>query len=312
LSTPDLTPRSGEHPVRATKVEDLPELVARVPDGARIAFGGFPMFSKPMAFVHELIRQGKRDLTVVGTSNGIEIDLLAAAGAIATIETAYVGLEEFGLAPSFRRAAEAGELAIVDYPEGVAFDRFRASQEGLTFVATAQLVGTDMAARNPDVVLFACPITGRPYHAVPAANVDIAVIHAPATDVFGNVLYPQSRLLPQGLDLTMACAADTVLVTTERVVDHGFVLKHPELTQIPAFRTTAAAHAPWGAHPTALPGFYEVDAHFMRDVYVPASGSREEMAGFLERYVSGLGTHDGYLELVGPARLMRAERWGVV
>lgn len=307
-----VNPRVAHGPSRTVKVQDLDRVVGQIENGARISFGGFPMFGKPMALVHEIIRQGLSDLTIVGTSNGIEVDVLVAAGCVAAIETAYVGLEEFGLAPSFRRAAEKGEIRVVDYSEGVAFDRFRASQENLTFVATAQLVGTDMAARNPDVKAFACPITGRPYQAVPAANVDVAVIHAPAADTFGNVLYPQSRLLPQGLDLTMACAAERVLVSVERIVDHNFVLKHPELTQIPAFQTDAVVHAPWGAHPTALPGFYEVDGDFMRDVYIPASASAAAFGEYLHEYVTGVEGHDGYLQKVGPTRLMRHEYWGLI
>jgi glutaconate CoA-transferase subunit A len=300
------------YPERERKLTDLVQLIARVPDGCRIAFGGFPMFGKPTAAVHELIRQHKRNLTVVGTSNGIDVDLLAAAGAISRLETAYVGLEEFGLAPSFRRAAEQGQFEIVDYSEGVAFDRFRASQEGLTFLATAQLAGTDMATDNPDVRPFECPITGTPYHAVPAANVDVAVVHAPAADEFGNVLYPQSRMLPQGLDLTMACGTGQVLVTVERIVEHAYVLRHPELTQIPAFRTTAVAHVPWGAHPTAMPGFYEVDHEYVESVYVPASASATAMERFLTEEIVGDGSHDGYLGRVGAARLMRLERWGMI
>ncbi|GAA1845262.1 CoA transferase [Pseudonocardia ailaonensis] len=302
--------RTGR-PSRTVKLVALEDLAARVPDGCRIAFGGFPMFGKPMAAVRELVRRGSRELVVVGTSNGIEVDVLVAAGAVRRIETAYVGLEEFGLAPNYRRAAEAGAVEVVDYSEGVAFDRFRAGQEGLTFVPVAQLVGTDIAARNPEIVPFPCPLTGRPYHAVPAANVEVAVIHAPAADEFGNILYPQSRMLPQGLDLTMACAADVVLVTVERVVDSNFVLRNPQLTQIPAFRTTLVAHAPWGAHPTALPGFYEVDDEFMRDTYLPAATGADSFDGFLDDHVRG-ATHEAYLETVGAARLFHRERWAVI
>ena len=71
-----------------------------VPDGARIALGGFAIYQHPMAFTRELIRQNKRDLTVVGVVNGPEVDMLAGAGCLTCIETSYVGFEKYGRNPT--------------------------------------------------------------------------------------------------------------------------------------------------------------------------------------------------------------------
>jgi len=97
-------------PSRQVKVCSLTEAVQAVPDGSRIALGGFAVYQHPMAFVHELIRAGRRKLTVVGVANGNEVDMLVGAGCLARIETSYVGLEKYGLAKNFRRAVEAGRL----------------------------------------------------------------------------------------------------------------------------------------------------------------------------------------------------------
>ncbi|MEX2222785.1 MAG: CoA-transferase [Candidatus Rokuibacteriota bacterium] len=88
--------------------------------------GGFAVYQHPMALVRELARRGRRDLTVIGAVNGNDVDLPAGAGCLRRVESSYVG-------PNFRRRVERGELEMVDYPELLSFDRFRASQDRLRF-----------------------------------------------------------------------------------------------------------------------------------------------------------------------------------
>ena len=96
--------------LRKSKQVSLADAVGRVGDGARIALGGFSVYQRPMAFVRELIRQNRRDLTVVGVVNGPEVDMLAGSNALKCVESSYVGLEKFGLAPNFRRRVQEGCL----------------------------------------------------------------------------------------------------------------------------------------------------------------------------------------------------------
>lgn len=288
---------------RTSKLASLAEAAGLVADGSRLALGGFAVYQHPMAFVHELVRQGRRDLTLVGVVNGIEADLLIGAGCVAAIETSYVGLEKHGLARNFRRHAEQGRLRVVDYPELLSWDRFRASQENLAFWPAQFLGGNDVVARNPAIKPFSCPITGRPLHAVPAAAPDVVVIHALMADRHGNVLVPSRRLLPQSLDITLARSADTVIVTAERIVPTEIIRRHPHLNEIPSFRTAAIVHAPFGAHPCAVLGLYRGDDDHMAD-YVAASADDDAFAGYLERFVTGVVDHAAYLEQIGLARLL--------
>lgn len=281
----------------------MKEAAALVPDGARVAFGGQSVYQRPMAFVRELVRQGRRDLTVVGVLNGPELDMAAAAGCVSKVETSYVGLEQFGLARNFRRLAERGAIAIEDYSEITAFDRFRASEAGLTFLASPHLAGSDVATRNPRAVLFHCPLTGRPYVAVPPADPDIAIIHAPAADQFGNVLAPSAKLLPQAFDETIARSCDKVIVTVEKLVDNSFVRRHADRTVIPGFRVAAVVEAPWGAHPCHSLGFYSLDRlHF--EEYVDASVDDAAFRAYLNKYVYGPADESGYLDAIGIDRLL--------
>src|SRR3546814_17332325 len=125
----------------SSKVGTLADAVALIPDGTRLAIGGFAVYQHPMAVIRELIRARRRNLTVVGTVNGNEVDMLAGAGCLARIETSYVGLEKHGLAPNFRRAAEAGRIDVDDSHEILSFHRFRGTKEGMPFRPRYQMGG---------------------------------------------------------------------------------------------------------------------------------------------------------------------------
>lgn len=291
-----------------SKLGSLADAVALIPDGTRLALGGFAIYQRPMALVRELIRKRRRDLTIVGTVSGNEVDLLAGAGCLARVETSYVGLEKYGLAPNFRRAIEAGTLAIVDYPEVLSFDRFRAAQEAMTFWPCDYLGGTDLLTYNEDIKPFTCPLTGRTLYAVPPADPQVVVIHAIAADENGNVLFPRRHLLPQGLDVIMARGCDTVIVTAEKVVDYGFIRRNAEQNQLPAYKTTMVVEAPFGAHPTAVLGRYRGDDQHFRH-YVKSSQTPDGFAQYVGRYVLGPADHAAYLELIGADQLARLQEF---
>ena len=285
-------------PERTSKLCPLRDAAELVKDGARIAIGGFAIYQHPMAFLHELVRQGRRDLTVVGVANGNDVDLLAGAGCLKRVESSYVGLEKYGLARNFRRKVENGELEIVDYPELLSWDRFRASQENMTFWPASFLGGSDILRYNPDIKEFPCPMTGRRLWAVPPAAPDVVVIHAILGDTYGNVLVPSRRLLPQSLDITLSRSCDTLIVTVERIVDTDEIVRLAHLNEIPAFRTTCIVEVPWGAHPCPVLGHYRTDdAHFRE--YVAASHTDDDFKDYLQRYVYGVRDHAAYLEAVG-------------
>ncbi len=197
--------------------------------------------------LRELARQGRRDLTVVGTVNGNDVDLLAGAGCLRRVETSYVGLEKYGLALNFRRRVESGELEVVDYPEVLSFDRFRASQDHLSFWPCDYLGGTDILTYNKEIRAFDCPLTGRRLHAVPPAAPDVAVIHAVAADEQGNVVIPPRHLMPQSLDVTLARACDTLIVTVEKIVARDEIRRHAAHVQIPSYRTSLVLLGDLGA-----------------------------------------------------------------
>ncbi len=285
-----------------SKRMSLRDAVGLVPNGARLAIGGFAVYQKPMAFVRELVRQGRRDLTIVGSANSCDVDMLAGGGCLTRVETSYVGLEKHGLARNFRRAAESGVLQVIDYPEMVSWDRFRASQEGLAFWPIPFLGGNDVLKYNAEIRPFACPISGRPMHAVPAANPEIVVIHAIAADEQGNVVFPARRLLPQSGDVLFARSCERVIVTVEKIVSKAFIRRHARLVEVPSYRTTSIVEVPYGAHPTPALGRYLSDDNHLEE-YVGASATTEMFNRYLERYVRAPADHFAYLNLIGAERL---------
>ena len=287
---------------RTSKQVSLAEAASRIDDGARIALGGFSVYQHPMAFVRELIRQGCRDLTVVGVVNGPEVDMLAGSDGLRCIESSYVGLEKFGLAPNFRRRVQDGRLKMVDYPELMSWDRFRASEQAQTFLPVSFLGGSDVLRCNPEIKAFDCPLTGSKLWAVPPADPDVAIIHAVMGDEYGNILVPRRRLLPQSLDITLARSCDRVIVTVERIVTNDEVRRQAELNQIPSYRVECIVEAPWGAHPCPVLGVSGIDEPAFQD-YVTAARTDEQFTAYLKATVHDLPDHGAYVETLGVARL---------
>lgn len=288
---------------RSVKLTDLRSAIGTLRDGERIAAGGFAIYQRPMALISELVRQQRRNMTLVGVVNAIEADLLIGAGVVSSIETSYVGLERFGLARNFRRAVENGTLNAVDYPELIAWDRFRASQEGLPFWPCTFLGGSGVVKYNPDIVSFTCPISGGVMWAIPPAQPDVVLVHAPLGDEFGNVAFHARKMLPQSADITLTRSCDRVIVSVEKIVSTRELSRQPHLVEIPAFRTTHIVEAPFGAHPTSVPGLYECDDRAFDD-YVVASASSEHFDRWLADHIHQLPDHAAYLDKLGTRRLL--------
>jgi glutaconate CoA-transferase subunit A len=290
-------------PELTEKLCSLTEAAAMVPDGARLSLGGFAVHNHPMAFVRELIRRGAKDLTVVGHVNGPELDMLIGAGCVKKVETSYVGLEAFGLAPAFRRAVQRGELELREYSEMVSFGRFLCSSRGEAFFPSTELMGTDLPKHNPDIKEGVNPLDGSTYHAIPAAEPDWVVLHAPMGDKYGNILYFSNRQLPLNLDLILSRCTRDLIVTVEQIVSRERVLRLSEYNLIPRFRTRAVVEVPYGAHPTSCLQVYNYDQEHLR-MYAEVAADPARFKAYVDRYVHGPASHMDYLRLVGVEKLV--------
>ena len=296
-------------PELKSKLCSLSEAASLIKDGTRVHFGGMSVHNHPMGFIYELIRKDVKDLTFVGHVHASDVDILVGAGCVKKIEISYVGLEEFGLAPNFRRAVENGEIELVEYSEPVAFERFECNVRGQSFFPTHEMLGTDIPKYNPDIKEMVSPYDGRKCHIVPAANPEWVVIHAPMGDEYGNVLYFQNHQMPDSLDITASRSCDNLIVTVEQVIPRDRVMALSRLNLVPRFRTTAIVEVPYGAHPSSLISVYNQDREHM-GMYAQMAREPDEFKKYLDKYVYGCKSHMDYLKLIGIENLIKLREIG--
>lgn len=283
------------------KVHSLEEAAEMVPDGATVALGGLSMNATPMAFVRALVHRGAKDLTLVPIVNGMAVDWLVAAGCVERVVAGLVSFEGFGLAPAFRAAVQAGDVALEEYSEHLLIARLQAAAFRLPFVPTKAGLGTDVLDLHPETTrLEEDPATGEPYVAATPLPVDVAVVHASAADQFGN-----TRVDPKltWMDSEIVKAAATTVVTVEQVVPHREFTDSPERTTYPRFMVDAVCEVPWGAWPTSCFPAYTHDAGFFR-AYQSAARDPDGFKQFLEERVFGPETHADLLDANGGARML--------
>ncbi len=288
------------------KVVGLAAAIAAIRDGAIVALGGGLSARLPMALVRELIRQGRRDLHLVGSAHSIDVDLLVAAEAVRRCEESYVGFEQdLGLAPAYRRAAEAGTIELAESCCVTILAQLRATELGLPFLPVRGVRGSDILRLHPEYAEITCPFTGEVLVAVPALKPDVALIHAPLGDRYGNLHLQQ----PYVLDERFASSSTRVVATVERVVSTEDVAANG--VTIPAHLVAAVTEVPFGAHPTSCYPDYAYDRQHL-SVYVKAAqAGGEDLAGYLKTYVYGVADEQEYRELIGGERLAELGRWSV-
>jgi len=280
----------------------LAEAVALVRDDAIVALGGGLSARLPMALVRELIRQGRRGLHLVGSAHGIDVDMLVAVGAVRRCEESYVGFEQdLGLAPAYRRAAEEGSIEVAESCCVSMLAQLRAAEMGLPFLPVRGVRGSDIAALHPEYATITCPFTGEVLIAVPALRPDVALLHAPSGDRYGNLHLEQPYVLDERFASASRVVIATVdeLVSTEEVVASGVT--------IPAHLVTAVVLAPFGAHPTSCYPRYAYDHGHLREYVSAAQSGPDDVEKYLATYVCG--SEESYLTAVGAERLSTLADW---
>lgn len=260
-------------------MQDAAELVS---DGAHIAFGGGgALMRRPLQFTRALIRRGARDLHVHNFLGGIEIDLLIGADAVASTNCAYVGLLEYGPAPNFQRAARGAELTVHEYSEFSIMAGLRAAELGLPFLPWRTLWGSDLV-QSLGLKTIQDPYGGQKLLAVPATNLDIAVIQVTRADADGYVESADVPDLVWDYDYLISRVATTTIVCAEEVGP----LRRPERVALAGREVTHVVEAPGGAWPAGIALRYQPDVEHVLSVYLPAAQQGSEaMQAYLEQYV---------------------------
>jgi glutaconate CoA-transferase subunit A len=280
----------------ADKRVGLDDLAAMVKDGDVVAVGGGLSSREPMAILRAMLRRKVRDLRVVGSAHGIDIDLLCGAGAVSCSSESYVGFEQdFGIAPNYRRACEAGDVRVDDSCCYTVVQQLRAAVMGLPFMPIRSARGTGFPALHPEYKTMTCPYTGEELLLVPALQPDVAILHAQYGDQQGNLRIEG----PPVLDRLFAKASHLVIASVEKIVSTKRLVELGGIT-IPYFYVAALSEVAMGAHPTACYPFYAYDRQHTARYYEAARGGAERFAAdYLKPFVQDCADHDSYRRLIG-------------
>lgn len=286
------------------KLMPLSALVAQVPRGAHMTFGGFGHALTPMAFVREMVRQDKGAIELSGVAECWAADLLAGARKIHRCRFSNFMFEGLGRCHNFARAVEQGDFPVEDYSHLGMVTRLRTGGDGLPFSPILSMKGSDIEhTRSFDGAQkmweVSDPLTGQRVTVVGPLLPDVAVMHCARADVHGNCQVFGHR---SAIDVQTR-AARMVLCTVEEVVPADVIRSSPEFTVIPSFLVAGVAHVPFGAHPTGMYRYYSEDMHHIR-IYYEASRSEAAFQAYLDSWVFGLEDHWRYLDSVGIAHLL--------
>jgi glutaconate CoA-transferase subunit A len=282
-----------------SKIMNLTDAVREIPNGAEIAIGGFAITRSPIAFICELIRQGKKELNVYQSIVCMATDMLVGVGAVKKLSYGGGSLDRFGRMERINEAFEKGTIDAREFSGLSLTYRFLAGSLGIPYIPTKVLLGTDILENlikknDESVMMSTSPYgDGEKYVLIKALQPDYAVIHAPYADEKGNVIIEGPLW-----DLEMAKAAKKLYVTVDQVVSNEFIKRHPEKVVIPNVFTHAVIEVPYGAYPTAVYKMYDYDSRMLTE-YARINKNADEFDTFIKDYVLDCKDHNEFLNKCG-------------
>ncbi len=232
-------------------------------DGDTLYLGGF-IQNEPFAAAHEIIRQGKKGLTVSKCAGVTVTDQMIGAGVVTHLITSFTWNPLPGTAHCFVRAVTRGvphPIQLEEYPIFALNLAFFAGSMGLPYVATKTLLGSgfDGEKSNSGVrnrLRFEhSPFTGERVCLVPPIKHDVGIIQVQRSDPYGNAqVWGMTGETRYGIQ-----SCDRIIICAEEIVETDVITRDPNRTLVPAFRVQAVVEEPWGGHPQPLAGCYDMD-----------------------------------------------------
>ena len=282
----------------ASKLMTMHDAIARhVPSGAMVLLGAQMEQMIPFAAGHELIRQGRRDLTLVGPISDILFDQMIGAGCASKVMSAWIGNVSAGVAYCLRRAVEQGiprRVDVTDYSNFTFALALHSAALGVPFLPTYSTLGSDLLKKNGNLREFISPVNEDKLVAVRALRPDVAVLHVPRADEHGNAHIWGSL----GVAVDGARAARKVIIVAEEIVAPEVIASDPNRTLVPGFLVAAVVNEPGGAHPSPVQGYYGRDHAFFAE-YHEQSRKLEDFEKWLEHWVVRTADRREYLKQLG-------------
>ncbi|HEV7663684.1 MAG TPA: CoA-transferase [Chloroflexota bacterium] len=272
----------------------LPDAIRRlVPDGASIALGTALESLIPFAAGHEIIRQQRRDLELIGPISDMLFDQLIGAGCVRRVTAAWVGNVSAGLGHNYRRAVEHGVPRSVELEEHSNFSvalGLQAAAMGVPYLPTRTLLGSDLV--RLDTRLRPAEQAGVLH--VAAIEPDVAILHVQRADSEGHA-HCWGNL---GVTREAGLAARVVILTAEEIVAPELLLSDPNRILLPPHRVSAVVAVPGGAYPSPVQGYYGRD-HTAFGEYHQATRDRDGFLNWLQHEVFEVPDHASYLARLG-------------
>ena len=276
------------------KVLSAQQAVAQVKSGMTVGIGGWGPRRKPMALVRELLRSDVKDLTVV-SYGGADVGMLCAAGKVKKVIFAFVSLDFIPLEPYFRQARQNGAIEVMEVDEGAMLLGLRAAAWNLPFIPTAIGLGTDIIKNCPDLKLIDSPYDDKEWVAMPALNLDVALIHVDRADQRGVC---QIKGPDHYMDDWFARAANNTIVSCDELVSSDYFHQSDEARYV--FWERAQTHCvvpiAGGAHPSSCNPLYGFDVKHFKEY--SASAKDGGFQDYFDKYIKDK-TEQEYQQAVG-------------
>jgi glutaconate CoA-transferase subunit A len=285
-----------------SKLVSMQEAIAEhVPSGSSVLMGAELEQMIPFSAGHEIIRQGRRNLTLVGPISDILFDQMIGAGCVSRVMAAWVGNASAGVGYCFRRVvvdAIPNAIETVDYTNFTLAMALHAAALGVPFLPTYAALGSDILNSNSNLHEFTSPVNEDRLIAVQALQPDVAILPVQRADSYGN-----SHLWGNlGVAIDGARASRKVIVVAEEIVPPEVIASDPNRTLIPGFLVAAVVNEPWGAHPSPVQGYYGRDHAFFAE-YHEQSRKEEDFKRWLEHWVLEIPSRAEYIMRLGESRI---------
>jgi glutaconate CoA-transferase subunit A len=290
-----------------SKLTSLSQAIAQhVHDGDAVYAAGFTHLI-PFAAGHEIIRQGKKNLTLARATPDIIYEQMVAAGCARKLVFSYSGNPGVGSLRIVRAEMEAGRLEYEEYSHFAMITRLTAGASGLPFLPMKSVGTDDLVKANPNYRTVVDPYGGETLNTVPALNPDVAIIHAQRASASGEAQIWGII----GEQKEAAFAARRVIVTAEEIVDEEVIRADPNRTIIPGLIVSAVCHVPFCAHPSYAQGYYDRDNPFYLE-WDKVSSDPGAVKRWLDEWVFGVKDREAYWAKLGTEshqRLAVKPRW---
>jgi glutaconate CoA-transferase subunit A len=282
----------------SSKKMSLEDAVSRyIRDGDSVVMGACLESMIPFAAAYEIIRQEKKDLTLIAPISDILFDLLIGAGRVSKIITAWSGNVSAGLGYNYRRSIEQGiprRIEVEDHSNFSLGLALLAGSMGVPFLPTRSLLGTDLLKSNPRFHVQSSVLGEEKLVYVPSLNPDVAILGVQRSDAEGNAHFWGNL----GLFQEAGLSSKKVILLTEEIVPKEVIASDPNRVIIPGFKVTAVVHCPGFAHPSPVPGYYKRDHAFFTE-YHRETKEREGFEHWLNTWVTSISSHNEYLSRLG-------------